>query len=103
MRNIYEIGRVYIWQNLKIDTHLNGKETTVIGNIKKYQDISTGVLYYAQDTDTPPEDGEEFAPAEEGQLRPKFPPSGEKSISEMFSKPYVKELDKEKELEEAYE
>jgi hypothetical protein len=35
-----------------------------------------------------------------GSLRSKNPPSGEKSISEMFSKPYVKELDKEEKLEE---
>ena len=100
MRNFYEVGAVYIWQNCNIATYLNGRETTVIGDVEQRVDISTGELYYAQDTDTDPEDGEQYASAEKGQLRPKFPPSGEKSISEMFSKPHVKELDKEKELEE---
>lgn len=103
MRNFYALGPVYIWQNLKRATHLNGKETIVIGDIQLCCDLLTGELFYAQDTDTPPEEGEDFSGAEEGQLRLKNPPSGEKSISEMFSKPCVKELDKEKELEEAYE
>lgn len=103
MRNMYEVGKIYVWQNLKRATHLNGKETTVIGDIQLCRDLLTGDLFYAQDTDTPPEEGEDFAAAAEGQLRLKNPPSGEKSISEMFSKPYVKELDKDRELEEAYE
>lgn len=100
MRNMYEIGRVYIWQNLVNDPQHNGSECTVIGDIEEYTDIY-GNRKIGQETDTI-WDGVVIM-AHKGYLRPKFPPSGEKSISEMFSKPYVKELDKEKELEEAYE
>lgn len=98
MRNFYQVGAVYIWQNLVAQHNHNGKECTIIGSIKEFVCKCDGKTYIGQATDEI-ENGNNIM-ALKGQLRPKNPPSGEKSISEMFSKPYVKELDKEKELEE---
>lgn len=97
MRNFYQIGKVYIWQNLVNEYQYNGKECTVIGNIEEYIDVY-GNKKIGQMVDEM-WDGAHVMVGK-GYLRPKFPPSGEKSISEMFSKPYVKELDKAKEVEE---
>lgn len=102
MRNFYALGPVYIWQNcIEEWSQLNGLETIVIGNVQEYEYADCNVKALAQQTDTEFK-GQKMC-ADDTQLRLKNPPSGEKSISEMFSKPYVKELDKEKELEEAYE
>lgn len=98
MRNFYQVGHVYIWQNLVDDCQYNGKECIVIDNVQEFVSAHDGKTYIAQKTDEVI-DGN-IIMARKGFLRPKFPPSGEKSISEMFSKPYVKELAKEKELEE---
>lgn len=100
MKNFYALGPVYIWQNcLEEWSQLNGTETTVIGNVEEYGYVNNNKKSPAQLTDTVFK-GQNMC-ADCYQLRPKNPPSGEKSISEMFSKPYMKELDKEKELEEA--
>lgn len=98
MRNFYEVGVVYIWQNLIEHCTHNGKECTIIGDIQEFVCEYDGKTHLGQKTDEI-ENGNNIM-ALKGQLRLKNPPSGEKSISEMFSKPYVKELDKEKELEE---
>lgn len=99
MKNFYALGPVYIWQNcVKEFEKLNGTETIVIGNVQDCEYFGTTVTAQGQLTDTI-FNGTIMA-ADKHSLRPKNPPSGEKSISEMFSKPYVKELDKEKELEE---
>ena len=103
MRNFYEVGKIYVWKNRIGEwSQLNGTETTVIGNVieASYANNSSRKAL-AQETDTIFNGN--IMSADKYSLRPKNPPSGEKSISEMFSKPYVKELDKEKELEEAYE
>lgn len=96
MRNFYEVGKIYVWTEQCLDKHSIGKECTVIGDVR----FHTGD--YVQLTDFKLSESNKVY-ALKGSLRPKNPPSGEKSISEMFSKPYVKELDKQKELEEAYE
>lgn len=98
MRNFYQVGAVYIWQNLVNMSEYNGAECTVIGNIEEYLSKYDGKKYIGQMTDEVMDGCHVMAG--KGYLRPKNPPSGEKSISEMFSKPYVKELDKEQELEE---
>lgn len=96
MRNMYEVGKIYVWTEQCRDKNAIGKECTVVGDVF----FHTGDWVQLPDFNFG--DGIKVN-ALKGSLRPKFPPSGEKSISEMFSKPYVKELDKERELEEAYE
>lgn len=92
MRNFYEVGKVYFWTEQCRDKSAIGKECTVIGDVFFFD----GDLVQLTDFTF---DGRPVV-ALKGSLRPKNPPIGEKSISEMFSKPYVKELDKEKELED---
>lgn len=94
MRNFYEVGKVYVWTEQCRGKNAIGKECTVVGNVFFHAGD------YVQLTDFKLSDNNNKVCARKGSLRPKSPPSGEKSISEMFSKPYVKELDKEKELEE---
>ena len=95
MRNFYEVGKVYLWTEQCINKNSVGKECTVIGNVFLFDGDWVQLTDFTFDGSP--------VVALKGSLRPKNPPSGEKNISEMFSKPYVKELDKEKELEEAYE
>ena len=101
MKNFYALGPVYIWIKTNNVNRL-GTECIVTGNIKEWTCVDTGKRFFGQQTDSEQDNGFPVC-AVEGSLRTKNPPSGEKSISEMFSNPYMKELDKEKELEEAYE
>lgn len=85
---MYEIGRVYIWQNQVAGyARINGQETTVTGSAREVRGVD-GRVFVGQRTDTP---GvfytKGFIFAERGDLRPKNPPSGEKSISDLFKAP----------------
>lgn len=80
---MYQIGVVYVWQNQSgILAHLNGLETVVLGLPEEYEDIDTGMSAVGQETDTI-DDGYTVY-AEPGDLRRKNPPSGEKSVMDLF-------------------
>lgn len=85
---MYEIGRVYIWQNMPRSwAVLNGQETTVM---KKPEATftSSGGLVTAQMTDTPvpfPGYSAKYMAAKPGQLRPKEYPPGERKVRELFN------------------
>lgn len=84
---MYEIGKVYIWQNCTgLYAHLNGTETTVTGAPSSGFDVVTNTpTHWGQETDTPAFfPGASFIWAERGDLRPKNPPPGEQLINEMF-------------------
>ncbi|WOH61932.1 hypothetical protein [Bradyrhizobium sp. BWC-3-1] len=94
MKNFYEVGKVYVWQNQSGPfAYLNGKETTVIGHAFKLQNpiLSSGGPH--QETDTPPPSWLPHATtnccAGPGDLRPKNPPPGEQSVLDMFKQPDV--------------
>lgn len=88
MKNFYEVGRVYVWQNLTLDSmrHLNGTETTVTGDVVMVWSMMHGRLMPGQPTDTALPDGRTVAAAP-GHLRPKNPPPGEQSVLDMFKQP----------------
>jgi hypothetical protein len=81
---MYEIGCVYVWQNLVGRfSHYNGKETIVLeGPTRQLKVDGTGYGYGCK-TDTEFAPGR-FAHAAAGKLRPKNPPSGEQKIRSMF-------------------
>lgn len=87
---MYEIGKVYIWQNQVAEfAYLNGKETTVIGGPAECVDTFTGKASIGWKTDTPytRSDSDGFFYAAAGELRPKDPPKGEQSILDLFKLP----------------
>lgn len=86
---MYEVGKVYIWINETGDyAHLTGTETTVTS--EGYIDTDgKGELVMVWDTDTPILEkdkalGYDGYQAMAGDLRPKDPPGGERSILELF-------------------
>lgn len=84
---MYEIGRVYIWQNLREHKYLNGTGTTVIGSMEPFEYERGGKQFYYCETDTVLDDGRCLW-ATYGELRLKNPPStGEKSIFDLFKAP----------------
>jgi len=90
MKNFYEVGRVYVWQNCTGRwSYLNGKETTVIGSARQYISDENKV-HVGQETDTPSVNFPlQFIMALPGDLRPKRPPPGEQSVLDMFKQPYM--------------
>lgn len=84
----YEIGKVYIWQNQVGDmAHLNGLECTVLGPIERYFDDLSKTWHMGQKTDLSGHDdisGDFDWYADQGDLRPKSPPTGEREIMDMF-------------------
>lgn len=86
---MYEVGKVYIWQNQVGDyAFLNGTETTVTSQRCLFYIPAMQRNMYGWKTDSSPPpsqppDGYMIAFA--GDLRPKDPPSGEKSILELFT------------------
>lgn len=84
---MYEINRIYIWQNLVGKfAHLNGVETTVTGEcIVLGLEGGSVIVMWPTDTTIPGSKGECFLFAEKGDLRPKYPPSGEESILSLFT------------------
>lgn len=90
---MYEIGRVYIWQNQVAQfTHLNGTETTVTGppvrgDLLMWRRSS---WYWPTDTVVPLAyrlAGADAVFAEAGDLRPKNDPTGERGIMDLFKLP----------------
>jgi hypothetical protein len=81
MKNLYEVGRVYIWQNQRAHyKHLNGLETTVTGDI-----VPSGFDGRSgQPTDTISRSSGSPMMAEAGDLRAKSPPPGEQSVLDQF-------------------
>lgn len=90
---MYEIGKVYIWQNqVGPMSSFNGQECTVLGPpIPLPVDIFGGAPGLGQMTDFVWEYlGVPYrAFAVKGDLRPKNPPSGEQSILSLFTQPVV--------------
>ena len=86
---MYEIGRVYIWQN-QTRFAINGTECTVLSKPIYFLDDDTGRLEIGQETDTWI-DGLQIM-AEPGDLRPKSPPSGEQSIRDLFANPVIEKI-----------
>lgn len=85
---MYEIGRVYIWQNQSgVLAHLNGTETTVVGPVETHLDLITGKRLQGQATDSTCPRDSNFYFAEAGDLRPKNPPAGERSVLDLFKLP----------------
>lgn len=81
---MYEVGKVYIWQNMDGDCEfLNGDETIVIGLPSPAKAEADGQIHMFQYTSTM-WDGFRCMAARAGQLRPKNPPSGEKKVRELF-------------------
>lgn len=82
---MYEVGKVYIWQNRVGDAAvLNGMETTVLGK-SSGRDLETGEYFNGWQTDTP---SSKFSgmniSAKAGELRLKNPPRGEQKIRDLF-------------------
>jgi len=89
---MYEIGRVYVWQNLPPSPHSevqNGSECTVVGP-PKYMENKAREWVVGQPTDS--FDGGDRMWALAGNLRPKNPPTGEKKIRSMFEPKPVMEV-----------
>lgn len=88
---MYEIGRVYVWQNLVDAPHMNGVECVVTGPLKEWN-CAGGGIFMCQETDSiDPHDGEGML-AQPGDLRPKNPPTGEQKIRSMFEPKPVMEV-----------
>ncbi|WP_426078680.1 hypothetical protein [Janthinobacterium sp. PSPC3-1] len=86
MKNLYEVGRVYVWQNQRAPyERLNGMETTVTSGIV----VKTlhGEQHCGQKTDTIGQRTGKPILAEMGDLRPLNPPPGEQSVLELFNQP----------------
>jgi hypothetical protein len=86
---MYEVGRVYIWQNCTGDLAcLNGTETIVLEAASRYlSDKGRWEFGCLTDTQDPLGDPEVEVYAEPGDLRPKYPPSGEQSVLDLFKRP----------------
>ncbi len=83
----YEIGKVYIWQNQVGEmAHLNGTECTVTDGVSMHWCLISRRWIAGQCTDSPCERGRTYV-AEAGDLRPKDPPTGERSILDLFKLP----------------
>lgn len=85
---MYEVGKVHVWVRTSPEhSYLIGQETTVKTGIVEFVDIN-GKIHHGWMTDTPARGLEGyFIFAAAGELRPKNPPSGEKSIMDQFSRP----------------
>lgn len=82
---MYEIGKVYIWQNQVGDgAYMNGTETTVTGAPITGHDPFSGAYFPAQPTDTLCSAGR-VVHALAGRLRPKNPPPGEQLVRDLFA------------------
>lgn len=89
---MYEVGRVYVWQNCSgVYAHLNGVETTVTSLPIEFIGITYQHKRIGQRTDTIGPSGNTVM-AERGDLRPKNPPTGEQKIRSMFEPKPVMEV-----------
>jgi hypothetical protein len=94
---MYEIGRVYIWQNQQGGrAWLNGLETMVLSNqLELAHSVSLGYARWGQPTATKsrnPTVTLGYVLASKGDLRPKNPPTGEQKIRSMFEPKPVMEV-----------
>lgn len=86
MKNIYEVGRPYVWQNQRAPYEwLNGLETTVTGGV--IIEVLHGEKRYGQKSDTIGRRTGKPILAEAGDLRPLTPPAGEQTILDLFKQP----------------
>lgn len=84
---MYEIGRVYIWQNqVGVMGHINGTECTLTGSSMRYRSVLDGQWRDGWPTDTLAPPGL-TAFAEPGDLRPRDTPSGERRVLDLFREP----------------
>jgi hypothetical protein len=90
---MYKVGEVYIWQNQVGElTYLNETETIIIQGPHPFYREDKNEIVDGWDTDSPLPNS---APPDfvmvafEGDLRPKDPPRGERSILELFKQPEV--------------
>lgn len=87
MKNFYEVGRVYVWQNMPGSmAFLNGTECTVTGPVECYQ-AANFYWYWGHPTDTIASGAAIMA--RPGFLRPKDPPAGERSVLALFTQPVL--------------
>lgn len=85
---MYEIGKVYIWQNqVGPLAHLNDTECTVLDHPHEVWCVIKQLHAWGQRTDSPCDNGDNYYFAEVGDLRPKKPPRGERSIMALFRAP----------------
>jgi len=84
---MYEVGKVYIWQNAFKAPYINGKECTVIGELTTFIDPINGDEWEGWETDLIDPIVGDNCIAQKCQLRPKHPPSGEQSIYDQFKRP----------------
>ena len=83
---MYKKGVVYIWQNMPDENScLNGVETTVTEGPLNL--LNSHRIFWITDTQSPTVSEPCAMLAEKGDLREKYPPSGELSILELFKQP----------------
>ncbi len=82
---MYEIGKIYIWQNLREHSQLNGMETTVLGPMElfEHKNFPGTLRFHYCETDTILSDGRVLY-ATFGELRPKQNPEGERKVMDQF-------------------
>lgn len=87
MKDMYEVGRVYIWNSLPhLDPRLWNKETTITGHAFGEYCLTHQEVHIYQPTDTEsPDEPDTYYVAGIGELRPKDVPSGEQSIKDLVS------------------
>jgi hypothetical protein len=84
---MYEVGKVYVWQNQVGDCeYLNGSETTVIRPLgPRFKRPEYGIgIEKAWETDTKHRASGYCVEAYFGELRPKNPPPGEQLVRDLF-------------------
>jgi hypothetical protein len=90
---MYKVGEVYVWQNQSgINAYLNGTECAVTQGPDPFFCETEKKIVDGWDTDSPLPPGvssDLVMVAFEGDLRPKEPPSGEKSILNLFKQPML--------------
>jgi hypothetical protein len=86
---MYEIGKVYVWRNATGRfAYLSGLETTVTGPAQWYEQLTTGRVFQGQPTDSQSREYPgSVIMAERGDLVPKDPPTGERSVYDLFKLP----------------
>ncbi len=86
---MYTVGKLHRWVNQQDDlAYLNGTECTVTGPAQFFTAIN-GRRFYAQPTDTPSPYAGHLLGAERGDLVPVDPPSGERSVLDLFKLPIL--------------
>lgn len=86
---MYTVGKLYRWVGQRGRfAWLNGSECTVTGPMEMHSHSTKGIAVPMWPTDTPSRDpGFSCVGAEAGDLVPVDPPSGERSVLELFRAP----------------